>query len=76
MVVIYNQMKIYLFYNLLLSCILSIPIVLKAQQSEPTKIEVYSTSIVKKNAEQPLQNGMVEVKDGGFGAELLVAMWH
>lgn len=40
--------------------------VTSAQRSEPTKIEVYSTSIVKKKTEQPLQIGMVEIKVRDF----------
>jgi len=58
--------KKYSFIYIILSFIMSISGVLDAQQLATTKIEVYSTSIVKKNAEQPLQIGMVEIKNGRF----------
>jgi len=52
-------------FIILISFVLSLSGELCAGQS-PTEIKVYSTSVVKKNGDQPLQIGMVDVKNGEF----------
>jgi len=40
--------------------------ILKAQETLDTEIKVYSTSVLKKNGDQPLQIGMVEIRECQF----------
>jgi hypothetical protein len=55
---IISRMKKNIIYLILIGFMLSLFGVTSAQQSEPQKIIVYSTSVVKKNAQHPWHAGM------------------
>jgi len=56
-------MNRYLTYLIAVVLLLQVSGILKAQESPDPQFKVYSTSVVKRNGDTPLQIGMVELKD-------------
>ena len=59
-------MNRYLTHIIAVVLLLHLSGILEAQETFDSEIKVYSTSVVKKNGDQPLQIGMVEIKECQF----------
>jgi len=59
-------MKRYLTHTIAVVLFLHLSGILEAQESLDSEIKVYSTSVVKRNADKPLQIGIVEIRDCRF----------
>jgi len=59
-------MNRYLTHIIAVALLLHLSGILEAQESLDSEIKVYSTSVVKKNGDQPLQIGMVEMSECPF----------